>query len=319
MKTKKLQLTEAMFLAILEAELPHICATAEAQRVYETVAKEIRLRKNLYAFDAFCESGALPDLAEQTTGTFYSELQNKFGNGSVRLIIDHDEKSVGVEIALKDRTHTGKVRVDATIALEEEVIAPWVPFPFSLPGDPQNVWLLARREDFGPDEAARALEHIAREFWETKRGLKLLKKRVEPTFANFIELVPSSALKDSNLKRHYKVAEVLKVAGGQGACESGIQAVGESAESQQHREKSVGLTAQMYEIRDSVRHLMRDEYHACMFGGRKKIEACMELHSLDALRAMMKLAERGNADGIIAAYVEMVEPSVGAETSEPAE
>ena len=210
MKTKKLQFTEVMFLALLETELPPVCEPEKASQIYEAVSKEIRLRKNLHAFDAFCEEGALPDVAEETMQGFKDELHAKFGEENVKVVIADDEKSVDVEIIAKTRTHTGTVRVDATVALEDEVIAPWVPFPFSLPGDPQNVWLLARREDFGPDEAARALENIAREFWETSRGLRLLKKRVEPTFANFIEVVPASVLKDSNIKRHYKVAEVVK-------------------------------------------------------------------------------------------------------------
>lgn len=214
MKTKKLQFTEAMFLALLETELPLFCEPPEASKIYEAVTKEIRIRKNLHAFDTFCEDGALPDLSEDTMKDFTAELEAKFVNVSVT--VAEDEKTVAVEIVLKDRTHTGTVRVDAAIALAEEAaIAPWVPFPFSLPGDPQNVWLLARREDFGPDEAARALEHIASEFWETLRGLKLRKKGVEPTFANFIEVVPASALKDSHLKRHYKVAEVVKTPGAQ--------------------------------------------------------------------------------------------------------
>lgn len=308
MKTKKLQFTEAMFLAILETELPAPCGEHVAGRVYEAVAKEIRIRKNLHAFDAFCEEGALADLAEDTMKGFTSELEAKFGE--VEVAVAEDEKTVDVEIVLKDRTHKGTVRVDATIALAEEAKpAPWVPFPFAMPGDPDNVWLLARREDFGPDEAARALANIEAEFWETRKGLALQKKRVEKCFASFIEFVPSSALKDSGLKRHYKAPEVLKVSG------EPAQKEAEGVPTQQQREKSIGMTAEMYKIRDTVRRLMGVEYKACMEGGRKKIEACMALHSLDALRAMMKLAERGNADGIIAAYVEMAEPSA---TTEPA-
>ena len=47
--------------------------------------------------------------------------------------------------------------VDATED-EEAVEAPWVPFPVALPSDPELVWMLARRENVGPDEAAMALE-----------------------------------------------------------------------------------------------------------------------------------------------------------------
>jgi hypothetical protein len=69
---------------------------------------------------------------------------------------------------------------------------------------------MARHEDLGPDEAARALSNIEAEFWETRKGLDLQKKRVEKCFAEFIVHVPASALKDSGLKRHYKTPETLQ-------------------------------------------------------------------------------------------------------------
>ena len=54
------------------------------------------------------------------------------------------------------------------------VKAPFVPFPVALPTDAELVWVLARREDLGPDEAARALAHIEEEFWSSKAGQKRL-------------------------------------------------------------------------------------------------------------------------------------------------
>ncbi|MEI9896198.1 MAG: hypothetical protein WDN28_20620 [Chthoniobacter sp.] len=80
----------------------------------------------------------------------------------------------------------------------------------SLPEDPELVWLLARREDLGPDEAARALVKIEEEFWLTKKGQQLQREHVEKTFAEFIINVPASALTESGLKRHYKEPEALK-------------------------------------------------------------------------------------------------------------
>lgn len=318
MKTKP-KITEAMFFGILEKILPTAAGSPElASSIYDAVSKNVRLTKNFHTFEDFCEQGALADFADETLATFKQELEAKFGADTVNLEKNECGKVVDVELSFGTEPWMGEfsgwktnlsVRVDAAIALAEETkLAPWVPFPFAMPGDPDNVWLLARRENFGPDEAARALTNIEAEFWETRKGLQLQKKHVEKCFANFIEHVASSALKDSALKRHYKVPEVLKVSGGTARTEivgSDQSGVG----SQQQREKSVAMTAQMYEIRDTVRRLMRDEYHACMFGGRKKIEACMKEHSLDALHAMMKLSEAGNADGIIAAYVEMFEPS----------
>ena len=71
---------------------------------------------------------------------------------------------------------------------EEEVKVPFVPFPVALPEDPELVWLLARREDLGPDEALRALAKIEEEFWATKKGQQLQREHVEKTFAEFVTL-----------------------------------------------------------------------------------------------------------------------------------
>ncbi len=72
------------------------------------------------------------------------------------------------------------------------------------------VWLVARREDLGPDEAARALAKIEEEFWATKKGQQLQRDHIEKTFAEFITHVPASTLTESGLKRHYQEPEALK-------------------------------------------------------------------------------------------------------------
>lgn len=204
-------MNEAMFLALLEKVLPKATKDAQlASSIYDEVAKEVRLQRNLRTFAKFCETGALADCEEATMTPFTNELINKFGEGNVQACVEHDKKSVEVELLLPDRTVTYTVKVDATIALEEEVKVPFVPFPVSLPDDPELVWLMARREDLGPNEAARALSSIEAEFWETRKGLELQKKRVEKCFAEFIIHVPAAALKDSGLKRHYKTPETLK-------------------------------------------------------------------------------------------------------------
>ncbi|MEK0450133.1 MAG: hypothetical protein RL088_2401 [Verrucomicrobiota bacterium] len=204
-------LNEAMFLALLEKVLPKATKDPHlANTIYEEVAKEVRLAKNLQAFDKFCEDGALPNIEPDTMQEFECEMASKFGEENVEITPDEEGKKVAVEITLPDRTVTSEVRVDATIANEEEIKVPFVPFPVSLPEDPELVWAMARREDLGPDEASRALAEIEAEFWETKKGLELQKKRVEKCFAEFIVHVPASALKDSGLKRHYKTPESLK-------------------------------------------------------------------------------------------------------------
>jgi hypothetical protein len=114
-----------------------------------------------------------------------------------------------VEIALPDRKISTRVKVQAPGEDPEAAKVPFVPFPVALPEDPELVWVLARREDLGPDEAARALASIEEEFWATKAGQKLQREGTEKSFADFIQNVPAAALADSGLKRHYKQPETL--------------------------------------------------------------------------------------------------------------
>ncbi len=70
--------------------------------------------------------------------------------------------------------------------------------------------MLARREDLGPDEAVRALASIEEEFWASKSGQKQLREGADRSFAEFIAAVPSAALLESGLKRHYKEPEAYQ-------------------------------------------------------------------------------------------------------------
>ena len=144
---------EAQFLSLLKKVLPKTTKDPHlASAIYDEVAKEVRLLKSIESFEKFCETGALPDIAPETVANFQNDLTEKFGEASVALTPDENGTGVTVEIALPDRTISTRVKVDPTVA-EEEVKVPFVPFPVSLPEDPELVWLLARREDLGPDEA----------------------------------------------------------------------------------------------------------------------------------------------------------------------
>ena len=198
------------FLALLEKTLPKVTDdTHLASAIYQEVAKEVRLVKNIQAFEKFCEKGGLPDAEPATLEDFERELTTQFGEQSVEITKDEKGTSLEVAIELPDRVIKTKVKVDPALAEEEPVPAPFVPFPVSLPEDPELVWILGRREDFGPDEASRALLKIEEEFWQTKKGIQLQKGGGEKTFAEFIEHVPAAALSDSGLKRHYKGPETL--------------------------------------------------------------------------------------------------------------
>jgi hypothetical protein len=209
MKTKGMN--EAQFLSLLQKVLPKATQDPHlASTIYNEVAKEVHLVKSLESFEKFCETGALPNAEPETVAELQSELAGKFGEENVAITPDENGAGVAVEIALPDRTVSSRVKIDPAAALEEPVKIPFVPFPVSLPEDEELVWLLARREDLGPDEAARALAKIEEEFWATKKGQQLQRDRVEKSFAEFITHVPASALTESGLKRHYKEPEALK-------------------------------------------------------------------------------------------------------------
>jgi hypothetical protein len=138
-------------------------------------------------------------------------LTGKFGEGAVSITPEESAASVAVEIALPDRTVSSRLKVlPPGTEPEEEIKTPFVPFPVALPEDPELLWVLGRREDLGPDEAVRVLAKIEEEFWATKGGQKLLRDRVERSFAEFIANVPAASLTESGLKRHYKEPETLK-------------------------------------------------------------------------------------------------------------
>ncbi len=203
-------MNEAQFLLLLQKVLPKATKDPHlASSIYEEVAKEFHLARSIESFEKFCETGALPDTEAATVADLQNELSAKFGEANVAITPDENGTGVAVEIALPDRTLSSRVKVDASVA-EEEVKVPFVPFPVSLPQDPELVWLLARREDLGPDEGVRALEKIEEEFWATKKGQQLQRDGVEKTFAEFITHVPAAALTESGLKRHYKDPETLK-------------------------------------------------------------------------------------------------------------
>lgn len=208
MKTKGFKETD--FLNLLHRVLSSALPDAHlASRIYDDVTKEIRLVNSLRSFEKFCEKEGLPDLEPQTVTEFQTQLASNFGEENVQISPAEEGKALEVEISLPDRTVTTKVEVRPP-GEADEVKVPFVPFPVALPEDPELIWVLARREDLAPDEAARALAKIEEEFWATKAGQKALKQGTDRTFAEFIAIVPAAMLTESGLKRHYKEPEPLK-------------------------------------------------------------------------------------------------------------
>lgn len=209
MKSTKLE--EARFLAVLQRILPKTVTDPHlANAIYEQVLNEMRLFKSLDSFEKFCEKGSLPDAEPATVEEFKSQLAGNFGEENVVVTPQEDGAAVAVEIALPDHIVNSVVKVVAPGSEEEQVEAPFVPFPVSLPEDPELVWLLARRENLGPDEACRALANIQEEFWATKKGQQLQREGVEKSFAEFISNVAATPLAESGIKRYHKDPETLK-------------------------------------------------------------------------------------------------------------
>ncbi len=210
---KSSALNDAQFLDLLQKVLPQATSDPRlAAAIYDRVAKEVRLINNLKALDKMCAEGTLPNLEPETMAELQSRLVTNFGEANVALKPTEKGDAVAVEITLPDRTVTNRLKVLPPGAEpEEEVKVPLVPFPVALPADPELLWVLARREDLAPEEASRALLKIEEDFWETKVGLKLLRDRVEKTFAEFIARVPAGALTEHGLKRHYKTPETRQV------------------------------------------------------------------------------------------------------------
>ena len=215
MPTKSKALTETQFLALLDKVLGKIMSDLNLRAaIQDEVAKEIRVINNLAAFTKFAEKGSVPDTAPETVAELQDQLAATFG-GDAKVEVTSDEENEGnlaVEITLPDRTVSSQIKVQPGGGAgdeEEGPSAPFVPFPVTLPQDPELVWVLARRENLGPDEAGRALGSIEQEFWASKGGQQRLRKGGERTFAEFIAAVPSAALLESGLKRHYKEPETL--------------------------------------------------------------------------------------------------------------
>src|SRR5262249_50231225 len=143
-----------------------------------------------------------------------AQLAASFDQADITLQPNRKEKTMAVEVALPDgRQLSGEIKVNPDLAQQigddEEVTLKLVPFPVCLPGDKELVWLLGKRENMSPAEAGIALSKAEEDFWASKSGQKLLRDRVERSFAEFIARVPGGMLGEVGLKRHYKTPEAV--------------------------------------------------------------------------------------------------------------
>jgi hypothetical protein len=187
-----------------------------AGKIYEAIEKELKSKARTHAFEKFCTRVELPDLEPKSIAAVKTQLAAAFGEGDVTLKPDRKEKTLAVEVALADGAQfIGQIPVNpnagAELSEEQEISLKFIPFPVSLPGDKELVWLLAKHENLSPEEAGMALSKAEEEYWASKPGQKALRDRVERIFPEFIARVPSGALAELGLKRHYKTPEALKV------------------------------------------------------------------------------------------------------------
>jgi hypothetical protein len=214
-KSKASQATEAQLLDLLKKVLPKATHDPSlAGKIYDAVESELKASARVNAFEKFCQRVELPDLEAKTVMDVKKQFDAAFGDGDVTLKPDKKEEKLAVEVQLPDgRQFTSDIKVrplgeDPTE--EQEIKLKFVPFPVCLPGDKELIWMLAKRENMTPEEANIALVKIEDDFWGSKTGQKLLRDRVERSFPEFIQRVPTGALGELGLKRHYKLPEALR-------------------------------------------------------------------------------------------------------------
>ena len=214
--TKSKRDEQAQLLDLLRAVLPKIAPNAElADRIYAACEAELRAKNRVNSFEKFCERIELPDLEAKTLEEVKQQLIAGFGDADLEIEPNDDGKGLRVDVSLPDGTQFhSRIPVrppGAATSDEQEITMKFVAFPVALPGDPELIWELAKRENMTNEEAAIALTKIEDDFWASKTGQKLLKDRVERSFPEFIARVPSGVLGESGLKRHYKLPEAVKV------------------------------------------------------------------------------------------------------------
>ena len=207
--------TEAQLLDLLKKVLPKATHDAGlAGKIYDAVASELKATARASAFEKFCQQVELPDLEPKTVMEVKKQFNAAFGDGDVTIKPNAKDQSLAVEVQLPDgRQFNSEIKVRPAVeeaSEEQEIKFKFVPFPVCLPGDKELVWMMAKRENMTPDEAAIALTKVEDDFWGSKTGQKLLRDRVERSFPEFISRVPGGALSELGLKRHYKAPEPIK-------------------------------------------------------------------------------------------------------------
>ena len=203
-------------LDLLKRVLPKVTHDAQLTgKIYDAIKLELKAHARVTAFEKFCTVVELPDLEAKSIAEVKQQLTASFGDGDITIRPNQKEKSLTVEVSLTDGSQfTGEIKVNPNAGKaeseEQEITLKFVPFPVSMPGDKELVWLLAKRENLSGDEAGIALSKLEEEFWASKTGQKLIRDRVERSFPEFIARAPAGMFNEMGLKRHYKTPEAVK-------------------------------------------------------------------------------------------------------------
>ena len=215
MKNKPSQSPEDKLLVLLQEVLPKATPDPRlAGKIYQAIETQLKVRTRAAAFEKFCAKVALPNLDPKSIADVKTQLASSFADGDVTVKPDRKSQTLAVEVSLTDGNQfAGEIAVNPKAVVtpkdDSEVPAKLTPFPVCLPGDTELIWMLARRENLAPHEAGILLEKLETEFWESKAGQRLLRDRVERSFPEFIQRVPSAMLGEAGLKRHYKEPEPI--------------------------------------------------------------------------------------------------------------
>ena len=213
---KQKTMNEAQLLELLKKVLPKATHDPKlAGQIYQAIEAELKLKARETAFEKFCTKVECPDLEPKTLMEVKRQFSASFNDADVTLKPNKKEQTVAVEVALPNGAQfSSEIKVRAAAedgSDEQEITLKFVPFPVSLPGDAELVWLLAKRENMTPEDAGIMLSKCEEDFWASKTGQKLIRDRVERSFPEFISRAPAGMLNEVGLKRHYKTPEPIKV------------------------------------------------------------------------------------------------------------
>ena len=216
MKKEPTKGSETQFLDLLKRALPKATHDPKlAAKIYKVIENELKAKARAAAFEKFCSKVELPNLETPNVASVKQQLATSFDEGDVTVKANRKEQCLSVEVALPDGSQfSGEIKVNPNAVEdsdEQEITLKFVPFPVCLPGDTELVWLLAKRENLSPKEAAISLAKVEEEFWASKSGQKMLREGVERNFPEFIARVPAGMLSEAGLKRHYKIPEPIKL------------------------------------------------------------------------------------------------------------